>query len=147
MIYIIRHGFCYNINMKKIIIKLLTTGLLMPLLLSANPFNNILDQISLAIRSGDADKISEYFDTNVEITILDKEAVYSKAQAKQVLKDFFNKNKPKSFQIVHKGESKDAAKYVIGTLITTANKSFRTYIYIKQKSSKYYIQELRFEQE
>ena len=134
--------------MKKIIIKLLTAGLLiMPLLLSANPFDNILEQISIAIRSGDADKISEYFDTNVEITILDKEAVYSKAQAKQVLKDFFNKNKPKSFQIVHKGESKDAAKYGIGTLITTANKSFRTYIYIKQNNSKYYIQELRFEQE
>jgi hypothetical protein len=38
---------------------------------------------------------------NVNVTILDNENTYSKAQAEMVIKDFFAKHQPKAFSPVH----------------------------------------------
>lgn len=105
----------------------------------------IYDKVTLAIKAGNAKELSVMFDNNIEITILDKEQTYSKAQAEQVVKDFFAKNAPKSFELVHKGSSNEGSKYGIGTLITSA-KTYRVYFLVKQKPSAV-IQELRFENE
>lgn len=108
---------------------------------------DIFDNISMAIRTGDAKQLSRYFNTNVDLTILNQEEVYSKAQAEQIVKDFFSKNTPKSFSIIHNGLSKEGSKYAIGNLITTQGANYRTYMYIKQSGGTEFIQELRFEKE
>lgn len=108
---------------------------------------DIFDNISASIRTGDARQLSRYFSTNIDLTILNQEEVYSKAQAEQVLKDFFNKNAPKSFSIIHQGLSKEGSKYAIGNFVTTQGTTYRTYMYIKQGGGMEYIQELRFEKE
>jgi hypothetical protein len=72
--------------------------------------------------------------------------MYSKTQAEMVVRDFFSKNTPTSFKIIHKGTSNQGSEYAIGTLITSVG-SFRTYIYVKQKSTGYTIQEIRFEKD
>jgi len=119
-------------------------ALLIPIMLMAAPVT--LDEIALAIRSGNASALARYFDKSVEITIMNNEQVYSRTQAEMVIKNFFSKYPPQSFDIVHKGSSGDDAKYGIGSLVTR-NGSFRTYIYIKQKNNAYFIQELRFEKD
>ena len=104
-----------------------------------------LDRIGLAIQTGNSKELSKYFDNTVEITIGENEETYSKAQAEMVLKDFFTKNKPASFKLIHNGSSQ-GSQYGIGTLITDKG-SYRTYIYLKQKGESVFIQEIRFENE
>ncbi len=108
---------------------------------------DIFDDIGSAIRSGDARLIARYFNNNVDLTIFNQEEVYSKAQAEMVLKDFFSKNSPKSFTIIHRGVSKEGARYAIGTLTTAQGQNIRTYFFFKESGGSAYIQELRFERE
>ncbi|MEP7168090.1 MAG: DUF4783 domain-containing protein [Bacteroidota bacterium] len=108
---------------------------------------DIFDNISSAIRTGNAKQLAGFFNANVDLTILNQEEVYSKAQAEQIVKDFFSKNTPKSFMIIHNGLSKEGSKYAIGNLVTVQGVNYRTYMYIKQSGGTEYIQELRFEKE
>ena len=108
---------------------------------------DILTDIGNAIRSGDAHSVARYFSSTVDLTILQQEEVYSKAQAEQVLRDFFSKNTPRSFNLIHKGVSKEGAKYAIGTLVTAQGTQYRTYFFVKQGNSGEFIQELRFEKQ
>ena len=50
---------------------------------------DIYSDIGDAIRSGDARAVARYFNTTVDLTILNQEGVCGKAQAVQVLRDFF----------------------------------------------------------
>lgn len=108
---------------------------------------DVLDDIANSLRSGDAKSVSKYFGNTVDLTIITQEEVYSKVQAEQVLRDFFSKNAPRSFTIIHKGESKEGARYAIGSLVTSQGVSYRTYFYIKQQGGSAVIQELRFMKE
>jgi hypothetical protein len=108
---------------------------------------DIYSDISDAIRSGDARAVARFFGSTVDLTILRQEEVYSKAQAEQVLRDYFSKNTPRSFNLIHKGVSKEGAKYAIGTLVTTQGIEYRTYFFVKQSASGEVIQELRFEKQ
>jgi len=109
--------------------------------------NKDLNNISKAISSGDVEALSSYFDSNIEISILDEEDFYDKGQAKSVVKKFFTKHQPKSFNLVHKGSSKGKdSKYFIGNL-TAGGNSYRVYVYMKVINGKPLIQELRFDEE
>ena len=125
---------------KIVLILLLTAG-------SSWAYLDIYSDISDAIRSGDARAVTRYFNSTVDLTILNQEEVYSKAQAEQVLRDFFSKNSPRSFTLIHKGVSKEGAKYAIGTMETTQGAQFRTYFFVKQSPAGEFIQELRFEKQ
>ena len=105
---------------------------------------DLFEDIAGAIRSGDVPAISKFFGSNVDLTIVNQEEMYSKAQAEQLLKDFFSKNIPVSFTIIHTGISKEGSKYAIGTLTTSQGTVYRTYFYIKQNGGASYIQELKF---
>jgi len=129
--------------MKKLILFLIFAALS---LFSAATILDPYEDIANAIRSGDAKSVSKYFSSSVDLTIISREDVYSKAQTEQILKDFFNKNTPRSFSIIHRGESKDGSKYAIGTL-TTSNGNYRTYYYFKVVGGSINIQELRFMKE
>lgn len=96
-----------------------------------------------AIKSGNATEVARYFDNTVEITLPEKSNSYSKSQAELVLRDFFNSNGVKNFEVIHKSENA-GSQYCIGNL-TTNNGLFRTTIYMKQKGDKQVVQELRFE--
>jgi hypothetical protein len=102
-----------------------------------------IDEVVTALKNGDAVQIARFFDNTVEITMPDKSNNYSKNQAEVVLKDFFNTNGIKSFEVIHKGENA-GSQYCIGTLVTK-NGSFRTTVFMKQKGDKQLLQEIRFE--
>lgn len=102
-----------------------------------------VDEVESAIKNGNASQLSKYFDNTIEITLTDKSNTYSKSQAELVLKDFFNNNVVKGFEIVHKGNNA-GAQFIIGTL-ETKNGEYRTTIYMQQKGDKQLLQKLRFE--
>lgn len=108
---------------------------------------DIYDEVSVAIRSGDAKQLATYFGSSVDLTVISQEDVYSKAQAELIVKDFFSRNPPKSFTLLHKGSSREGTVYGIGNLQSTNGKSFRTSFFLKMSSGRYMIQELRFETE
>jgi Domain of unknown function (DUF4783) len=127
------------IKMKRIMI---VFWLMAGTLIAAKAQNNT---INAALSGGDSHTLAMYFDNNVNVTILDNENTYSKAQAEMVIKDFFAKHQPKSFAPVHEGTSPEGSKFSVGTL-TTASGNFRTFVLIKQKGTTFLIQEIRFEE-
>lgn len=106
---------------------------------------DVYDEVSSAIRSGDSKQIAAFFGTTVDLTIMSKEEVYSKTQAELVLRDFLNKNTPKTFSIIHKGASKEGTLYAIGNMTSAKGTVFRTSFFLRKSGDKYLIQELRFE--
>jgi hypothetical protein len=115
--------------------------LTLTLMLSAAP---ISDDLVKALKTGNSEEISRHFGTSVDLSIPNNEGVYSKIQAKLILKTFFLKNKPSNFSIVHNGDSKNNSFYSIGNL-TTAKGNFRTYILYKEVDKKITILELKIE--
>ncbi|HEX5654777.1 MAG TPA: DUF4783 domain-containing protein [Chitinophagaceae bacterium] len=113
------------------------------LLLSSFSKQQTIDGVIGAIRSGNAAELSRYFDDNVELTLPDKSNSYSKAQAQLIVKDFFSNNGVKGFDLKHKGES-PGGNYCIGTLQTNAG-NFRTNVFMKTKSGKEVVKEIRFQ--
>lgn len=116
------------------------------LFVSTNVVAGITDEISTAIKTGNSKELSKYFASNVDLTLPGYEGVYSKAQAELIVKEFFNKNTPKSFSIIHQGASKDGSQYSIGNLVS-GNGKYRTYFLLKKSADKFVIQQLRFETE
>ena len=109
-------------------------------------FSN-LAAISKALSEGNVAALEQYLDKQVEISILDKEDIYRKDEAVEVLKDFFAHNKPSTFSQIHQGASKGQdSQYCIGNLIANTG-TFRVYIYLKVINGKHMIQELRFDKE
>lgn len=102
-----------------------------------------IEDIVAALKTGNAGVVSKYFDNTVEITLPEKSNSYSKSQGEIILKDFFNNNPVKGFDIIHKGENA-GSQYCIGTLFTKGG-SFRTTIFMKLKGDKQTLQEIRFE--
>lgn len=126
-------------KMKKIIttvfIIIATTTLMMA---------QITEDISAALKTGNYHEIAKYFSNTIELNIPGNEGAYSKAQAEQILKEFFYKNNSKGHSIIHQGESKEGAKYAMGSLVTTTG-TYRTYYHLKKVGESFQIKELRIE--
>ncbi|MBN1926195.1 MAG: DUF4783 domain-containing protein [Prolixibacteraceae bacterium] len=105
----------------------------------------IPEDIIISIKAGNSATLARHFNQNVELVVLENENVYSKAHAQQVIQDFFSKNKPVSFSIIHKADKGDL-NYAIGTL-KTENGQFRVYFLIKKINNVSFIHQLRIEQQ
>lgn len=104
-----------------------------------------LDDVCRAIGAGSVAELAAIMDEEVELSILDQENLYSRADAKQALTAFFEQHTPTSFGKVHYGLSKGKdAEYCIGTLVT-AKGSFRVYIYVEKTAGGVLLQELKFD--
>jgi hypothetical protein len=96
-----------------------------------------------SLKTGNSKELSKFFNTNIDLTILDKQDIYSKTQAEIILKDFFSKNPPSNFTVIHQG-GKEGSQYVIGNL-TTSNGTFRLTLALKSQDNSLLIQQLRIE--
>jgi len=101
--------------------------------------------ISIAFKVGNAEELARFFNNTIELVILDKEDVYSKLQAQQIIDNFFTDHFPKSFEIIHQG-GKEESKFAIGKLVTFSG-TFRVYFLLKLKDDQPFIHQLRIEQE
>lgn len=106
----------------------------------------MMDEITTFIRSGDAEALSVYFGNTLDLTLTNNEGTYSKTQATLILKDFFANQPVKTYVVNHKGSSDSGSLYMIGTY-STGIQNFRTYILIKKIEGTYFIQQIQFEKE
>jgi hypothetical protein len=117
------------------------------------PSNNaletdIIDDLSVQFRMGNAKEIAKNFAPSVELIIIDQEDVYSKAQSEQILKDFFLKNPPSKITIIHRLNNNQNFRLGIFSLVTK-NGKFRVTVTLNMRKpgNTFLISELRIEQD
>lgn len=106
----------------------------------------VFSGIISAFQAGNANTLASYFDNEVEISIMDEDNVYAKAQAKQVMEKFFSSYKPASFAKQHEGTSPSGANYCIG-ILKTSKGTFRVSIHAKSISGKKIVQQVQIEED
>lgn len=116
--------------------KLLITTLLITLVM-------VTDSVTSAFKSGDASKLAAHFSNSIDLTVDEVEGVYSKAQAEQIVKKFFDTKHVTGYAQKHDGK-KEGVIFVVGELVTKAGK-YRTYYLLKKEGSTNKIHQLRIE--
>lgn len=106
--------------------------------------DDMAGEVARLIKEGNATELSRHFMGNVDLTILQTDDVYSRAQATQITKKFFDEHQPTGFSVKHQGKSKLDDHYRIGTL-TTNNGDFRVTYFLKNNDGKFQIKQLRIE--
>lgn len=107
---------------------------------------DIADDLATNFRQGNSKEIAKSFAPSIELIIVDQEDVYNRAQAEQILKDFFLKNPPSKTSIIHKLSNSPNYRLTILSLITKTEK-FRVTVTMKKTANAFLITELRIETE
>ncbi|RZJ64077.1 MAG: DUF4783 domain-containing protein [Flavobacterium sp.] len=116
------------------------TSLLPSVLFQGDLVNDILPYF----KTGNAKDIAKNFAPSVELGILSDSDVYSKAQAEQILRDFFSKHIPMNATVVHVIDTNP--NYQVGIIaVATKTGKFRSTISYKKTSGVFYITEIRIE--
>ncbi len=104
-----------------------------------------IDDLAVLFKAGNAKEIAKNFASSLELIVIDQEDVYSKAQAEQILRDFFVKNLPSKAVILHRSTNNNV-NYRFGIInLTTKNGKFRVTITLKKTNNILLITELRIE--
>ena len=106
--------------------------------------NTEVTKISTSFNTGNSAGVSELFLSSIDLSVDGNDDVYSKAQASQILKSFFDRNPVIKFAVNHEGASRTNDIYRIGTLSTKTG-SYRVTFFLKNENGKYLIKELRIE--
>jgi hypothetical protein len=110
---------------------------------NAQSFENQSASIAAAFNAKNATALSVYFCNSVELVLPGVDDTYPKAQARNHVADFFGKQQPKSFEILHQG-SRANVSFIVGQL-TTATSSFRVNMLFKKEVNVLRIYQLRIE--
>ncbi|WP_461149450.1 DUF4783 domain-containing protein [Spirosoma pulveris] len=109
---------------------------------------DITQTVGTSLRSGDAGQLSARFAKTIEL-VIDTEKVDFKAlqatHAELILRSFFRKYPPHSFQFVYRGSS-DRLRYSTGTY-ETDGQVYSVYVLIRQTNHQYAINALHFRKE
>lgn len=106
---------------------------------------SIIDSISNALRTGEIEKINQYYAGTVDVTILNEQGFFTKNIAIQKVTSFFKAKEIVGYGIVHEGKSKGKdSVYTIG-ILSTQKGDFRIYMFITSKGDKHYIEEIKIE--
>ncbi len=104
------------------------------------------DGVIEAIKTGNSKKLANYFNSSINLVILESNGVYTKKQSEIILGDFFEDNKPSGFQIIHEGEQLTSS-FVIGRLKSYSGMVFRVYFLMQQFNGQNVIIEFKIELE
>ena len=105
---------------------------------------DVKDQVVSALGSGNASAVAGRMVANVDMTLPGTSDYYSKAQAEQILRKFFDQHPAKSMTVEHEGNSQGGDSYYIGTLHTNSG-DFRVTFFLKKVGDAYQVKQLRIE--
>ena len=105
--------------------------------------DDVFIPISKYLASGNVEALSAWFADNLEIAVLARESDASRAQARQIVKSFFDNHTPRSFNITHT-TGRANMKYALGTLMA-GGEAFSVTIFMSCKNGTYKIQQLKIE--
>ncbi|NVJ87167.1 MAG: DUF4783 domain-containing protein [Algoriphagus sp.] len=102
-----------------------------------------IDPVILAIDSGSSSELARYFGNSISLNINGQQGDFSKNQAELVLRDFFKKNPPLSFQVVFKSENNPSLSSYIGEY-QSGQARYKVLIKINQQNSQLEVYSLGF---
>ncbi len=105
---------------------------------------DIADAFARYFRTSDESKMAGDFSSALQLNILSEENVYSKAQAQQIMRDFFSKNKPVSVTVVNRLSSNENYKLAVLSMVTDKDK-FRISISFSSTGKRFLVKEMRIE--
>lgn len=105
---------------------------------------DIMDNVSAWFKTGNSKEISKNFAPSVELTLNGEEDSYPKAQAEQIIREFFTKNPPSASSVVHLINTNPNYRFGILALSTRSGK-FRVAVTLKKAANTFLITELRVE--
>jgi hypothetical protein len=114
-----------------------------PSAFAASDSYDVFVPIAKYFAAGDAESLSAWFDDNLEISIMSSTSNSSKNQAKQILKMFFEKNKPRTFEITHM-VSRSNSKYALASL-NAGGETYLVIIFVSNTGASYKIQQLKID--
>jgi Domain of unknown function (DUF4783) len=129
-----------KVDMKRILLPIIAGFLALGL----NAQDVVKDQVVDALQTGNSKELAALFIANIDLTVKETADVYSKAQAEQILRKFFNDHPPAGMVIEHSGVSKSGDKYYIG-ILRTSNGYFRTTFFLKRVGEVFQVKQLRIE--
>ena len=103
-----------------------------------------VDNLTTAVKMGNAEQLSQLFNSSVEIIINSNDKVYTKPQAQMVMSEFFKKNPPVSFSIAHDSKREDS-RFLIGNLNTKNEKTYRIIFLLRDKGNTALIHQIRIQ--
>lgn len=101
---------------------------------------DISQTVGTSLRSGDASRLSAQFAKTIELVIDTENVEFQAVQATHaelILRSFFRKYPPHSFQFVYRGSS-DRLRYSTGTY-ETSGQVFAVYVLMRQTSDNHYV--------
>ena len=107
--------------------------------------DDVCNEVNKGIRSGNAQQLSKYLNSTVELSVLGKSSYASKTQTTFILTDFFKENPPKSYEVKQGGSNSENTKFVIGTYISTSGSNFKIYYVVKKEKDTETIHKLTIE--
>jgi hypothetical protein len=105
-----------------------------------------LGAVRAAIRNGSSRELSQYFAATVEVGFDSDKQSYNATQAELILKDYFAKNMPSSFEFIHQGESQEHIQYAVGRYVGPTG-TYRVYVKLKPSRGTPVIDTLDFTKE
>ena len=106
-----------------------------------NDTYDVFIPISKYIRQGNDYKLSAWFSDNLEISVFSESNETSRAQAKQIMKSFFETYTPRTFDIEHTA-GRSTMKYALG-MLKAGGEVFEVTIFVSIKDNTYRIQQLK----
>lgn len=79
---------------------------------------DIFAPMKTAIKAGDSDQLSKYFNQNLDVTIEGNVNNFSKTQAVFAISEFFKAHPPTDFTVMHKGSSQAGLQFAIGKYVS-----------------------------
>lgn len=117
---------------------------IIPLLSFNVGFSDIGNEILEAFKSNKAKSISNYFGSNISLSIKSDGGYYSKFQAEMLLSDFFQANKTTEIKQVQRTMRTNNSFYIVYQLKTSSG-TYRVFTKFSQTSGDTQIAELRIE--
>ncbi len=105
------------------------------LMITASSTQDTISSINKAISSGNAQQISPYLNSMVEMNILGNEGYVSKVQIENILSAFFKEHPPINFSVKQGGSVSENTKFSIGIYTSNKKETYRIYYVVKKNEN------------
>lgn len=105
---------------------------------------DVVNDVSQFFEEGNTKKLSEYFSSTVTIGFHQDEGVYSRVQSEIILKEFFNRNRPQSSELLHLIDTHPNFRFVVLRL-ATENGNHRVSFKLVSEGKSFRVTEIRIE--
>jgi len=105
---------------------------------------SISEELKSYLKEGSAKNMAKYFGSNLTLSILGENGVYTKYQSEIMLGTFFNQHKPKTVKLTQASNANNGYQYFTFTL-ATEQANYRVFIKIGVGNNNHSIEELRID--